>query len=169
MFYPVLATASQFKWFADQLKASRAIVAESQRISQSLFGNKLANFARIPAGDRISSAVNIGMSGFPLVTLNTPLWAAQFQYRCTSPKGLPQYDNGDLYLSQMGREGRLVCDGLPMLGDYPISSAIFRLDLEDRARPRWLVEPHQNIRPVITEEIKRAKRAQRAARYAKAL
>lgn len=166
MFYPIAATASQFKWFADQLRASRDVIAESQKISQSLFGNKLSNFARLSDGSKICSAVNVGMLGFPLATLATPLWADQFQYRCSSPKGLPQYDNGDLYVSQMGHEGRLVCDGLPVLGDYPIASAIFRLDKVDR---RWLVELHQNIRPPITEEIKRAKRAQRAARYAKAL
>ena len=147
MFYPILTTPAQFKWLADQLRACRLIIAASEKIALSLFGNKLENLKHATGDIRLCSPINSGMMGYPLRALVEPVWQTQFKYRAPSTKGMRQYPNGDLYIPPMKEHSRVKCDGLPLTGQYPISSLLFRLDMADRAHPRWLVEPHQNVLP----------------------
>lgn len=149
MFYTISTTPEQFRWFAGQLRACRAVIAESKKISQPLFGNRLANLARIPGAELLCSAVNIGMLGFPVSKLSDSVWDSQFQYRSSATPGIRQYPDGALYISQMGEDARVVCVDLPMLLGYPITSLMVKLDASDRSHPFWLVEPHQNKRPSV--------------------
>jgi len=153
MVYQIDPTPAQFRWLADQLRATRALIAYSHKVasgSETVFGIKLGQLrsACDGAAANLCGQVNTGMSGFPLTALLESKWQQQFQYRDPTPKGVRQYPDGALYLPPLPHaECKLLCVDMPVLDEWPITSLIFRLDLTDRANPRWFVEPHQNTRP----------------------
>lgn len=156
MSHLVLASADQFKWLAGQLQACRAVILESQKISQSLFGNKIQNLARVSGGDGLCSGVNVGMLGFPISTLSQDRWQTQFQYRSPTVKGLAQYPDGALYISPMKPNSKLFCADLSVLDKaFPITSVMFMLDLTDRAHPKWFADVHQNVLPPRPKQVRK--------------
>lgn len=151
-----LPTKSQFKWLADQLRASRAVIDLCQRAKTNMFSNFLPYLELNSKGGSkgLSSYVNAGMRGFSVSNLADPVWQYQFQYRVSSGRGVKQYPDGDLYLPPMEPDCRLKLADMTTVWDYPISSIMFRLDASTPTTPVWWATLHINQRPVAPKRIK---------------
>lgn len=147
--YIILPTKPQFKWLADQLRASRAVIDLCQRAKTNMFSNGLDYLALNSKGGSkdLSSYVNAGMRGFAVSKLSEPVWQMQFQYRAGNGGGARQYPNGDLYIPAMAPDSRLKLADLTTVWEEPISSILFKLDTTVPSMPVWRATPHINVRP----------------------
>ena len=157
--FVILPTKPQFKWLADQLRASRAVIALCQKSKINVFSNNLTDLLRQAGLDpkSLSSYVNAGMRGFAVSKLAEPMWNHQFQYRASNGRGIKQYTAddagpdgegiGDLYIPAMAPDTRLRLADMDTVWDYPIPSIIFRLDATVPSMPVWWATLHVNTRP----------------------
>lgn len=147
--YVLTPSTPQFQWFADQLRASRAVIALSLEHEKPLFNIRLAMLSQWSKGatDNLSSYVNNGMQGMSLITLSAPVWQMQFKYRAMGSGGIRQYPNGDIYLPPLRASGQLSVPDCPIDMAHPITSLIFRLDTDTPGKPFWSVIVHRNMRP----------------------
>lgn len=149
--YKVIATPDQREWLSSQLAACQAVIqyvlgATEGRIV-NVFGNSLGELSRMTRGgsDALMRTTSSGMAGRSSVTLASPEWRSQFVCRQLGKNNrLKQWPNGDLYLSPVTSNPRLVCEGLNFIVDN-ITMLIFRLDEVGD----WWVTLHLNLRPPL--------------------
>jgi hypothetical protein len=149
----------QFQWLADQLRASRAIIAISPVDQRSAFGAKLDQLKIWTKGEseKLSSYVNNGMQGTPTNTLLMPEWQYQFRYRALGSGGIKQYPNGDLYLPPLVEDPQLKMFECEVNPYHPITSVIFRLNVANLGKPEWRALIHRNMRPPMAKRVRKNK------------